>query len=305
MGTIASFINTDIRMMMPILIAAMGLVYSERAGVLNIGAEGIMLVGTFVGYLGALKTGSVFVGLVMAMGAGIIAGLLFAFMTVTLMADQTVVGAAYNILGLGLSTTLNRIAFGINQSAEKVNSPGNIHIPVLSDIPYLGTILFNYNVMIYVIIVLVFVMHFVMFRTKLGLKIRAVGENPRACDTVGINVYRIRYGAIIYSTMMCGLAGAYLSTINLSRFNEDMVVGRGYIALSAVVFGRYTPIGVLIASLVFGAGQALEVKFAALNTGVPDQLLQALPYVLTIIALAISAGRTGSPAAETIPYEKD
>ena len=305
MGAIASFINTDIRMMMPILIAAMGLVYAERSGILNIGAEGIMLIGAFVGYVTAIKTGSVWIGLLAAMASGILAGVLFAFMTITLMADQTVVGAAYNILGLGLSTTLNRIAFGVNSTADKVNSIGKVHIPGLSDIPYIGEMFFNYNIMIYVIIALLFVSHYVMFHTKLGLKVRAVGENPRACDTLGINVYRVRYGAVLYSTMMCGLAGAYLSTINLSRFNEDMVVGRGFIALSAVVFGRYSPLGVLIASLVFGGGQALEAKFAALNTPVPDQLLQMLPYVLTILALVVSAGKSGSPAAETIPYEKN
>ena len=305
MSAVASFINTDIRMMMPILIAALGLVYGERSGVLNIGGEGIMLVGSFAGYAGAVLTGSVWWGLLIAGAVGGVLGILFAFMTVTLQADQTVVGAAMNILGLGVSTSLNRAVFGVNSSIPPINPFGTIHIPVLSDIPIIGTIFFSYNALVYIFVILAVVLHFIMFRTKLGLKVRAVGENPRACDTLGINVYRVRYGAVIFSTIMCGMAGAYLSTAQVSMFSENMAAGRGYIALSAVVFGRYTPLGVLIAGLVFGAGQALEVKMAAVHIGIPDQFLQMVPYLLTILALIGAVGRSSGPAAETIPYEKD
>ena len=304
MNTVVNFINTDIRMMMPIMIAALGLVFSERSGILNIGAEGIMLIGTLAGYAGALFTGSPWLGLLIAGACGLAVGVIFAFLTVTLQADQTVVGAALNILGLGLSTTLNRVIFGVNSTAPKVKSFSNIDWP-LAKIPVVGTLLFNYNILVFIFVILIFVGHFIMFKTKLGLKIRAVGENPRACDTLGINVYKVRYGAIMYSTTMCGMAGAYLSIAQLSRFTENMVGGRGYIALSAVVFGRYSPIGVLIAGLVFGAGEALEVKLAAMQTGVPDQFLQMIPYVLTFLALVLSFGRSSGPASETIPYEKD
>ena len=168
-----------------------------------------------------------------------------------------------------------------------------------------GELLFQYNVLVYLAILFLVVLHIIMFRTKLGLKVRAVGENPRACDTLGINVYRVRYGAVIFSTAMCGIAGAYMSIAQLSMFSENMVSGRGYIALSAVVFGKYSPLGTLIAGLVFGAGQALQVKLAALQTNFPDELLQAIPYLLTIFALVGVVGKSVSPAAETVPYDKD
>lgn len=305
MDTIVNFINTDIRMMMPILIAAMGLVYSERAGILNIGAEGIMLIGSFAGYYGAVLTGSPWMGILFAMASGALVGLLFGFLVITLQADQTVVGAALNIFGLGLSTTLNRVIFGVNSNMPKANSFSNLHIPGLSDIPVVGPLLFDYNILVYLFVLVLILLQLVLFRTKLGLKIRAVGENPRACDTLGINVYRVRYGAVIFSTLMCGVAGAYLSIAQLSMFSENMVSGRGYIALSAVVFGKYSPLGALLAGLVFGGGQALQVKLAALQTNFPDELLQAIPYLLTIFALVGVVGKSSSPAAETVPYEKD
>lgn len=305
MEAIIDFINTDIRMMMPMLIAAMGLVYGERAGILNIGAEGIMLIGAFTGYAGAVFTGSPWVGVLAAMVSGGIVGLLFAFLVVTLQADQTVVGAALNIFGLGLSTTLNRVVFGVNSNMPRANSFTALEIPVLSDIPYLGELLFNYNILVYLFIAVLIVLQIVLFRTKLGLKVRAVGENPRACDTLGINVYRVRYGAVIFSTMLCGIAGAYLSIAQLSMFSENMVSGRGYIALSAVVFGKYSPLGTLVAGLVFGGGQALQAKLAAMQTSFPDELLQAIPYLLTIFALVGVVGKSVSPAAETVPYDKD
>ena len=305
MDFIVSFLNTDVRMMMPILIAAMGLVFSERAGILNIGAEGILLIGAFMGYLGVVRTGSLWLGLLWAIGAGAIVGVIYAFMVVTLQADQTVVGTALNMLGLGISTTLLRITFGVGGDMPMVDAFKNIHIPVLTDIPVIGGIFFDYNILVYLYLAILLVNNFVMFKTKLGLKIRAVGENPRACDTLGINVYRIRYGTIIYSTMLCGAAGAYLSTAQTSIFVENMAAGRGFMALSAVVFGRYKPLGVLGACLVFGAGQSLQVKLAAMSTGIPDELLRTVPYVLTVLALVILGKKSACPAASTVPYDKD
>ena len=305
MDWIVSFLNTDVRMMMPILVAAMGLVFSERAGVLNIGAEGILLIGAFMGYLGTVRTGSLWLGLLWAIAAGAIVGVIYAFMVVTLQADQTVVGTALNMLGLGISTTLLRITFGVGGDMPMVDAFQNIHIPVLTDIPVIGGIFFDYNILVYLYIAILLISNFVMFKTKLGLKIRAVGENPRACDTLGINVYGIRYGTIIYSTMLCGAAGAYLSTAQTSIFVENMAAGRGFMALSAVVFGRYKPLGVLGACLVFGAGQSLQVKLAAMATGIPDELLRTVPYVLTVLALVFLGKKSACPAASTVPYNKD
>ena len=168
-----------------------------------------------------------------------------------------------------------------------------------------GSIFLSHGWMVYTAIIIALIAQYFLSRTRTGLNLRAVGENPRACDTLGINVYRIRYGTIIYSTMLCGAAGAYLSTAQTSIFVENMAAGRGFMALSAVVFGRYKPLGVLGACLVFGAGQSLQVKLAAMATGIPDELLRTVPYLLTVLALVFLGKKSASPAASTVPYIKD
>ncbi len=300
-----SFLAADIRMAMPIFIAALGLVFSERAGVVNIGAEGIMLVGALAGFVGSWVTGSAWAAIAIAMAAGGLVGLFFAFMVVTVRANQTVVGVGLNIFGSGITVTLNRLIFGMNSQQPDVAAFANLRIPVLSDIPVVGEIFFKHNILVYIMIAALIVANYVMFKTKLGLKIRAVGEHPKACDTVGINVYRVRYGTIIYSAMMCGLAGAYMSLAQLSLFIEGMVSGRGFIALAAVVFGKWRPVGVLIAALVFGAGEALQIKLQTLQTGIPYQFAQMVPYLLTILALVGIVGKSLAPVASGRPYIKE
>lgn len=305
MDFITSFLSSDIRTAMPILIAALGLVYSERAGVVNIGAEGIMLIGALASFTGSYYTGNAWAGMGIAAFVGLLIGLAFAFLVVTVKANQTVVGAALNIFGSGLSITLNRVIFGISGTPHAVDVFRNVPIPLLSKIPVLGTILFNHNVWVYIMVAGVFVANYVLFKTELGLRIRAVGENPKACDTLGISVPRIRYGTILFSTAMCGLAGGYMSIAQLNFFIEGMVSGRGYIALAAVVFGKWNPLGVLMAVLVFGAGEAVQSKLAAVQTGIPMQFTQMIPYVLTILALIGLVGRTQGPAASGKPYIKE
>lgn len=305
MDFITSFLSSDIRTAMPILIAALGLVYSERAGVVNIGAEGIMLIGALASFTGSYYTGNAWAGMGIAAFVGLLIGLAFAFLVVTVKANQTVVGAALNIFGSGLSITLNRVIFGISGTPHAVDVFRNVPIPLLSEIPVLGTILFNHNVWVYIMVAGVFVANYVLFKTELGLRIRAVGENPKACDTLGISVPRIRYGTILFSTAMCGLAGGYMSIAQLNFFIEGMVSGRGYIALAAVVFGKWNPLGVLMAVLVFGAGEAVQSKLAAVQTGIPMQFTQMIPYVLTILALIGLVGRTQGPAASGKPYIKE
>lgn len=305
MDFITSFLSSDVRTAMPILIAALGLVYSERAGVVNIGAEGIMLIGALASFTGSYYTGNAWAGMGIAAFVGMLIGLAFAFLVVTVKANQTVVGAALNIFGSGLSITLNRVIFGISGTPHAVDVFKNVPIPVLSKIPVLGDILFNHNVWVYIIVAGVFVANYVLFKTELGLRIRAVGENPKACDTLGISVPRIRYGTILFSTAMCGLAGGYMSIAQLNFFIEGMVSGRGYIALAAVVFGKWNPLGVLMAVLVFGAGEAVQSKLAAVQTGIPMQFTQMIPYVLTILALIGLVGKTQGPAASGKPYIKE
>jgi simple sugar transport system permease protein len=306
---IANFIAADIRTAMPIMIAALGFVFSERAGVVNIGAEGIMLFGSLAGVLGAWYSGSPWIGLLFAMAAGGLAALIFAFFTISLYANQAVTGAAINILALGITASLNRIVFGVNAAPPKIASFAAIKMPAfIGEIPFVGqglhTIL-SQNVLVYLAFLLIPAAHFVLFKTELGLAIRGVGEHPGASEAAGIDVVKIRYGTILVSGLLGGAAGAYVSLGLLSFFMENMIAGRGFIALAALVFGKYTPLGILGASLLFGAGLALESRLQALGTGIPHQFFLMIPYILTILALVVFAGRNRSPAAGGMPYIKE
>jgi simple sugar transport system permease protein len=306
---ICNFIAADIRTAMPIMIAALGLVFSERAGVVNIGAEGILLFGSLAGVAGSWSFGNVWIGLLFAMFTGGLVALVFACLTVSLYANQVVVGAAINILALGITTSLNRVIFGVNTAPPKIESFSRIQLPeFIHRIPGIGgglVTIFSQNILVYIVFLLIPVAHFVMFKTELGLNIRGAGEYPKACDTVGINVYKIRYGTIIVSGFFCGAAGAFVSLGLLSFFMENMIAGRGFIALAAVAFGRYTPFGILGASLLFGGGLALESRLQTLGTGIPYQFFLMIPYVLTILALVGLGGKNKGPAAGGVPYLKE
>lgn len=305
LDAISKFIAADLRTATPLLLAGLGIVFSERAGVVNIGVEGMMLVGALAGVLGSYFFGSVWMGTLVAMICSGIIGLLFAYLSVSVKANQIVIGAAINILGLGLTTSFARTVFGVNTAPPKIDSFSRIQIPVLSDIPYLGTAFFQSNALVFIAVLLVPIASFVMFRTDVGLKVRAVGEHPKACDTVGINVYLVRYLTIVFSGIMSGVAGAYVSMGLLSFFTENMIAGRGFMALAAVIFGKYRPAGVLVAALVFGAAEALQFRLQAAGTSIPFQFLLMLPYVLTILALAGFVGKARKPAASARPYEKE
>jgi simple sugar transport system permease protein len=306
---ICNFIAADIRTAMPIMIAALGLVFSERAGVVNIGAEGILLFGALAGVTGSWYSGSAWIGLFFAMLAGGLAALVFAYLTVSLYADQAAAGAAVNILALGITTSLNRVIFGVNTAPPKIESFTGIEPPgVINRIPFIGEglfIVFSQNILVYIVFLLLPLAHFVIFKTELGLSIRGAGEYPEACDAAGINVRAVRYGTVIVSGFFCGAAGAYVSLGLLSFFTENMIAGRGFIALAAVVFGRYTPLGIAGASLLFGAGLALESRLQTLGTGIPYHFFLMIPYVLTILGLAGFAGKHKGPAAGGIPYIKE
>lgn len=303
--TITSFLASDIRTAMPILIAALGLVFSERAGIVNIGTEGFMLIGALFGVLGSYWTGSVLIGSLLAMVVTMIFSWIFAFFTITVKADQTVVGTAVNIFASGLTITLNRVIFGVTTSVPVIDVYDQIPIPLLSKIPVIGNALFNQSIPVYLTLIAVPVAWFVLQKTNIGLKIRAVGEHPKACDTVGINVKRVRYQAVVFSGLMSGFAGAFVSMGQLSFFTEGMVSGRGFMALAAVVFGNYTPGGALIAALLFGAGNALSYRLQAANTGIPYQFLTMLPYLITVVAICMMIRKSNKPAASAVPYTKE
>ncbi|NLO33891.1 MAG: ABC transporter permease [Candidatus Hydrogenedentes bacterium] len=307
MGEIINFLSSDLRTATPIMICGLGLVFSARSGVVNIGAEGMMLTGALMGVVGSYFFGNVWMGVLTAMVSALLMALVFAYFTIHVKADQTVVGIAINTLGLGITTTLSRVIFGLNTARPKIDSFGLLKVPLLSKIPILGSVLFNQTLPVYLILLFVPVANFVMFKTNLGLKIRSVGENPKACDTVGINVLRVRYGAILFSGLMAGFAGAFVSLGNLSFFAENMVAGRGFMAVAAVVFGNYSPVGVMLASLVFGAGEAVMFRLQAAGTNIPHNLLLMVPYILTVLVLcgAVGKNRSEGPAATGQPYSKE
>ena len=303
--TITSFLASDIRTATPILIAALGIVFSERAGIVNIGTDGLMLIGALVCVAGSYFTGSVVLGTLIGMAITMLFSWMFAYFTITVRADQTVVGTAINIFAGGFTIALNRVLFGLNTSIPKIDVFDKVRVPLLSKLPIVGEALFNQSVPVYLAFLAVPVAWFVLQKTNVGLKIRAVGENPKACDTVGINVYRVRYAAVLYSGLMAGFAGAFVSMGQLSFFSEGMVAGRGFMALAAVVFGNYTPVGVMLASLVFGAGDALQYRLQAMNTGIPYQFLVMLPYVITVAAICLLVRKSNKPAASAVAYVKE
>ena len=302
---IGNFVRADLRSATPILLAAIGLVYMERSGVVNIGVEGMMLVGTLAAVVGSYYFGSAWIGALIAMLASGLMGLLFAFLVVTVRANQVVVGMAINILGLGLTTSLARIIFGVNSAPPQISTFKPVIIPVFSEIPIIGPAIFNQMALVYVAILLVPITHYILFKTTIGLRIRSVGEHPKAADTVGINVFQVRYASIIGGSLLVGLAGAYLSLGLLSFFSEGMVAGRGFIALAAVIFGKWTPIGALGAALLFGLVDAVQIRMQAMGSPIPYQFLIMLPYILTVVALAGFVGKSSPPAASGIPYAKE
>ena len=301
---IGGYLASDIRMAAPILLAGLGLLLINWSGLLNIGAEGTMLIATLVAVAGSYYTGSVWLGLLLAMASGALVGLLFAFLTVTLKANQTVTGAAINILGAGLSATLNRVIFGVNTTIAKIDTFQNLAIPGLSNIPVIGNAFFNQMPIVYIAFLMVPAISYYLFRTQSGLNLRAVGENPRVADTLGINVGRTQYLAAIAGSAIIAMGGAFLSTGLLNFFSEDMVSGRGYIALAAVIFGKYKPTGIMVAALVFMAGNVVSNILQVAGAAIPYTFLTMIPYVLTIIALAMFASRAVAPASLGKPYRR-
>jgi len=281
----------------PLTFAAIGGMFSERSGVVNIGLEGMMLSGAFFGALGADKFGNWPMGLVCAAVAGGSFALVHAFMAIQLRADQIVSGTAINFLALGVTGYFFIQIYGAN------GTPGNLpRIPDVN-IDFLGKVFGHLSLMIWVSFALLIVAHVTLFKTPIGLRIRSVGEHPRAADTVGISVYAVRYGSVVLSGMLAALGGAYLSIGYLGSFSENMTAGRGFIALAAVIFGNWRPFGAFAAALLFGGSTALSFRLAQ-PWGSASVLFQALPYVLTLIAVAGVIGRSVPPAAVGRPYVK-
>jgi simple sugar transport system permease protein len=287
----------------PLAFAAMGGIFSERSGVVNIGLEGMMLAGAFFGIYASAESGSWVVGLLGAMAAGGMLALIHAFFSIHLRADQIVSGTAINFLALGLTGYLFRSIYGIEGTPPDVSRIPDVHLAFLDPIPFVGDVFGQMNLMIWIVFAVVILSWVVIFKTAIGLRIRSVGEHPRAADTVGISVFGIRYGAVVLSGMLAALGGAYLSFGFGGAFNENMTVGKGFIGLAAVIFGKWNPYGAFAGCLLFGFASGLAQRLQG-EADISANLLSTLPYVLTLVALVGLIGRSRPPASSGRPYIK-
>jgi ABC-type uncharacterized transport system permease subunit len=297
----SDLLYATLRLTTPILFAALGGLLCERAGVLNIGLEGMMLGGALAAYAVSLRTGSPWLGLLAAVLVGGLTGLLFAVVVITFRANQIVSAVGLNLLMLGITGVALRASVGLSSGSSPAPTIPVWKIPLLGDLPGLGPVLFAHLPLVYLVFILVGAVAFLFYRTTWGLAIRAVGEHPRAAETVGIDVIRVRYLTVLCSGVLAALGGAMLSIGYLNSFQEGMTAGRGFIAFSAIIFGRYAPLGTMLASLLFGFADALQLRLQAFGVAIPYQFLLMLPYIVTLLAL-FGAGRSNAPASSGLPY---
>jgi simple sugar transport system permease protein len=296
----------------PILFAALGGLMSESSGVVNIALEGMMRFAAFFGVWGAFVSGSPWIGLLYGIGIGILLGILHAYITVSWAGDQIVSGVAINVMAIGVITYLLELIFkttGYSPPAPYFGSAANmIHLTFLKDIPILGGFA-DLTIFVWFSLILVVVIHFILYYTVIGLRIRAVGENPQAAETLGVNVFKIKWLSVIIGSIFAAFGGMALSLGTLSSFTNSMAMGKGFIGLAAMIFGKWTPFGALAAALLFAFAQALQLLLQGTAAGfakmIPLGFYLALPYLLTIGALIGFVGRAIAPAADGIPYKKE
>jgi simple sugar transport system permease protein len=299
----AGLIAATLRFATPLTFAAIGGIFNERSGVINIGLEGMMLAGAFFGIWATVWSGSWVVGLAFAVIAGGTLALVHAFFSIHLRADQIVIGTAINFLALGLTGYLFRYIYGTEGTPSDISRIPDVHLGFVKDIPFIGDVFGQLNLMIWLMFALLILAWLVLFKTPTGLRLRSVGEHPKAADTVGISVFKVRYAAVILSGMLAALGGAYLSIGFTGTFNENMSAGRGFIALAAVIVGKWNPFGAFGACLLFGFGSALSIPLQR-EADISANLLSTLPYALTLVVLVGVIGRSVGPAAVGRPYTK-
>jgi general nucleoside transport system permease protein len=287
----------------PLIFASLGGLFSERSGVINIALEGMLLTGAFFAVLGADVTGSWFLGVLVGMAAGGLLALIHAVFAVSLRADQIVSGTALNFLAFGITTYLYLNRYGAEGTPTDLPQVPDVNLPLIEDIPFFGDVFGQVNLLIWIGLALVLVTWVVVFRTPPGLRLRAAGENPLAAETAGLSVVKTRYIAVIMSGVLAGAGGAYLSIGFVHSFSQNMTIGKGFIALAALIFGRWRPGGALMAALLFGFSTALAQRLPVFSPSAAT-LFQALPYVLTLIAVAGLVGRSIPPAAIGRPLER-
>ncbi|MTI86168.1 MAG: ABC transporter permease [Firmicutes bacterium] len=290
----------------PLLYAALGEILTERAGILNLGVEGMMLVGAVSGFIAALHTSSPWAGVIVAMLAGGAMASIHALLTVTLRANQIVSGLSLTIFGTGLSGYLGKPIVGTPlETSFKV-----FEIPIISSIPFIGPIMFKQDALVYLSYIIIPLMWFFLYRTKTGLNLRAVGENPAAADSLGINVFRVKYVYVIIGGMLAGIGGAYLSLMYVPTWMENITAGRGWIAVALVIFATWNPAQAILGAYIFGGIDALGFRLQAMDIMIPAYFLKMLPYIFTIIVLIIVTGKNaakhiGAPQSLGLPYDRE
>jgi simple sugar transport system permease protein len=305
MEILTSLLTSGVSLATPLLLAALGEIVMEKAGVINIALEALMLVAAFFAMYIAFSTGSPVLGLAAAVLVTMLLAAVFALLCVGAQTDQIITGAGLNIFALGLTGVLLRSFFGVTGAAITAPTFAILPVPLLSELPVLGNALFAQNALIYLTFLLIPVTYFLLTRTRFGLNLRAVGENPAAADAAGLPVKKLRFIAVLIGGVYCGLAGAYLSIAQANTFIEGMTAGRGFIALAIVIFAGWRPLRAALVALLFGVASALQFQFQALGLEIPYQFFLILPYILTILVAAIFRTRAQAPAAMTKAYFRE
>ena len=299
-----AFLNSTISMATPILLAAIGELLVEESGIINIGIEGAMLSGAFFALTVAYFSGSTALGIGAGIAGGVAINALLALLVINLAVNQVVAGTALDIFAVGITGVFYRQFFGVTGKAFIVKLIPKLRFGALTDIPVLGATLFHHNFLVYLTVALIPVTGYVLWRTRYGLSLRAAGERPEAADSLGLDVYRLRWQALLAAGVLTGLGGAYLTLAYAGTFVENNSAGRGYVALAVVILGRWKPWGLAAAAALFGAAMALQFGLQALGTSIPYQIFLALPYALTLVVLAIMGGQAASPSALGEPYRR-
>jgi general nucleoside transport system permease protein len=311
-SALPSLLNAGIRLATPTALAAVGETFCERAGVLNLGLEGMMLMGALGSFLGAHYTGNPWVGVLAGMAAGVALAALKALLSVTLKTEQVINGIAVVLVAQGFTSFVYGKLFGVTSSPPRIRGTPVVRVPGLSEIPGIGAVLFEQNILVYVSLALVLGVWWMLFRSRFGLSIRAVGESPGASDAAAVSVDRMRWLAVLFCGAMAGLGGAVLVVAQLQLFANNVTAGRGWVAIALVILGRWNPLLVLGGAFLFGLTDALQLRVQAagggLNAAVPYELFQALPYVVTLVVMTVSAVRArrdAKPAALGVPFVKE
>ena len=304
-GFLTTWLAAAVRLTGPLLLASIGELYSERSGVLNVGIEGTVLFGALASYLGALWSGNPWVGVLAAAIVGVMVNVFLAWMYVVIKASQVVVGIIFNVLAMGVASYLFRTLMGDIPRIETAPMLPEISVPLLKDIPIIGRALFEQSIMFYITMLIAIAAGLLLYRTRFGLNLRAVGENPKAAAATGVNIVRMRFIAVLASGLGGGLAGAYFVLVQIGLFRDTIVQGRGFIALGIVILARWNPFLAILAAFGFAAMDALPLSLQLLDLGIPSQFLVALPYFLTVLAVSGVFGRSRNPAALMVPYHAD